>query len=205
MNEPVRETFSDLEDFPPERDLLERAQGGDDEAFGLLVQMHQARLRGFAARYLDDPNDVYDIVQDAFVDAYRHLERFDLSRQFGPWLRAICKNRILNLFRSRRVRRDVNLTIIDDALAEQVQSEEAQDDNFLDRLEAMRHCIAKLKPAQKELIELRYHARLSVKELAETMNLSAAALSMQLMRMRHAIKRCMQLRLESDVTRRTER
>ncbi|HAR65153.1 MAG TPA: hypothetical protein DCR55_02940, partial [Lentisphaeria bacterium] len=169
-----------------------------------LVQVHQAKLRGFAARYLDDSNDVYDIVQDAFVDAYRHLDRFDLSRQFGPWLRAICKNRILNLFRSRRVRRDVNLTIIDDALADQVQSEEAVDENFVDRLVAMRHCIQKLPDSQKELIELRYNVRVSVKDLAETMNVSAAALSMQLMRMRHSIKRCMQLRLSLKPSEETE-
>ena len=193
-----------MENFPSDRELLERAQSGDDEAFGLLVQVHQAKLRGFAARYLDDSNDVYDIVQDAFVDAYRHLDRFDLSRQFGPWLRAICKNRILNLFRSRRVRRDVNLTIIDDALADQVQSEEAVDENFVDRLVAMRHCIQKLPDSQKELIELRYNVRVSVKDLAETMNVSAAALSMQLMRMRHSIKRCMQLRLSLEPSEETE-
>jgi RNA polymerase sigma-70 factor len=188
----------DAEDIPPERDLLTRAKDGDDESFGLLVHMHQAKLRGFAARYLDDPNDVYDIVQDAFVDAYRHLDRFDLNRQFGPWLRAICKNRILNFFRSRRVRRDVNLQLLDDAIVEQIKSDDGIDENFLDRIEALRHCVSQLKPAQRELIELRYHARVSVKELAETMNQSAAALSMQLMRMRHALKRCMQGRLESQ-------
>jgi RNA polymerase sigma-70 factor, ECF subfamily len=188
----------DADDLPPERDLLANAKDGDDESFGLLVHMHQAKLRGFAARYLDDPNDVYDIVQDAFVDAYRHLDRFDLNRSFGPWLRAICKNRILNFFRSRRVRRDVNLQLLDDAIVEQIKADEGLDDNFLDRLEALRHCVSQLKPAQRELIELRYHARVSVKELAETMNQSAAALSMQLMRMRHALKRCMQGRLESQ-------
>lgn len=188
----------DADDLPPERDLLANAKEGDDESFGLLVHMHQAKLRGFAARYLDDPNDVYDIVQDAFVDAYRHLDRFDLNRKFGPWLRAICKNRILNFFRSRRVRRDVNLQLLDDAIVEQIKSDEGPDDNFLDRLEALRYCVSQLKPAQRELIELRYHARVSVKELAETMNQSAAALSMQLMRMRHSLKRCMQGRLESQ-------
>jgi len=68
----------------------------------------------------------------------------------------------------------------------------------------MRHCIQKLPDSQKELIELRYNVRVSVKDLAETMNVSAAALSMQLMRMRHSIKRCMQLRLSLKPSEETE-
>lgn len=76
-----------------EREIILKAQRGDHEAFGELVRRYQARLRGFAARDVENSHDVYDLVQDAFLDALRNLGSFDVEREFYPWLRAICRNR----------------------------------------------------------------------------------------------------------------
>ena len=89
-----------------ERDLIQKAQQGDRDAFGELVALYQARLRAFVARYVTRPDDVYDIVQEGFIDAMQHLDRFDPAKDFGPWLRAICRNRMLNHFRSAKVRQN---------------------------------------------------------------------------------------------------
>ena len=90
-----------------EADLVRRAQQGDRGAFGELVRLHQARLRAFAARFVPRSEDVFDLVQDAFVSAYRALGTFDPALELGPWLRTICRNRIRNQYsqgnRSQRV------------------------------------------------------------------------------------------------------
>jgi RNA polymerase sigma-70 factor (ECF subfamily) len=76
-----------------ERELIRLAQKGDRDAFGELVALYQARLRAYVARYVSRPDEVFDIVQDGFIDAMEHLDRFDPEKEVGPWLRAICRNR----------------------------------------------------------------------------------------------------------------
>ena len=95
-----------------ERELIRRAQQGDREAFGQLVALYQARLRAYVARYVPRADEVFDIVQDGFIDALEHLDRFDADKEVGPWLRAICRNRMLNHFRSHRVRQNAAQALV---------------------------------------------------------------------------------------------
>src|SRR6188768_2820529 len=124
-----------------ERALIIAAQQGDHEAFGELVRRYQAQLRGFAARDVPDSQDVYDLVQEAFLDALRHIRTFDVSREFYPWLRAICRHRILNYFRSRKSRRTMEQAIVDAAVEEAAALRHEDDDHSASRIAALRHCI----------------------------------------------------------------
>lgn len=68
---------------------VRRAQSGDSAAFGLLVVEHASALRRALARYATPADGVDDLVQETFVRAWQHLDRFDADRPFGPWLRQI--------------------------------------------------------------------------------------------------------------------
>ncbi len=87
-------TMEDAERAVLEKTYLHSAQEGDVEMSGQVVMLHQARLRSFAVRWVPNQEDAADLVQEAFIDALKSLNRFDLERDFGVWLRAICKNRI---------------------------------------------------------------------------------------------------------------
>ncbi len=69
--------------------LAIRAQAGDLEAFGELVELFSGQARRVARAVLGDPDDGDDAAQDAFLSALRHLKRYDPSRPFGPWLMRI--------------------------------------------------------------------------------------------------------------------
>jgi RNA polymerase sigma-70 factor (ECF subfamily) len=182
----------------PDSALIEMTRDGDDNAYCELVRRYQARLRGFAARYLNDPHDVDDIVQEAFVDAYNNLDRFRIESDFWPWLRTICKNRTLNFLRSRKVRRNINLRIVDEALEFYLAEDDSPDENNIERIQALRECIGTLKESQQELIRDRYYDRANVKDLAAAMSQSAAGLSMKLYRIRSILKKCVQRRLQTN-------
>jgi RNA polymerase sigma-70 factor (ECF subfamily) len=179
-----------------ERDLLRRAQQGDRDAFGQLVSLYQARLRAFVARYVSRPDEVFDIVQDGFIDAMEHLDRFDASKEFGPWLRAICRNRMLNHFRSNKVRQNAASTLVDQALQETWGAMEDDLEDGAERVAALRKCVDRLEKSQRELIEMRYRREVPVAELARKLGRSAAALSMSLFRLRAALEKCMDRGLE---------
>lgn len=180
-----------------EQELILRARKGDRDAFGQIVALYQARLRAFVARYVTRPDEVFDIVQDGFIDAMEHLDRFDSSKDFGPWLRAICRNRMLNHFRSNKVRQNAAAALVDAAIQETWGAMEEDLEDGAERVAALRRCVDKLEKSQRELIEMRYRREVPLNDLARKLRRSAAALSMSLFRLRAALEKCMERGLEN--------
>ena len=75
---------------------------GDRDAFGQLVETYQRVALGTAYRLLSNSDDAQEVVQDAFLKAYRSLDRLKDPCRFGPWLLRIVSNLSLNARRSRR-------------------------------------------------------------------------------------------------------
>jgi len=176
--------------IPDEPTLIRQAQHGDRDAFGHLVRLHQERLRGLTALSIPNRDDVHDIVQEAFVDAWRGLAGFLPGHPFGPWLRTICRNRIRKFFRDRRPERRRELTLVDDALL--AAPEPSEDDR---RLPALRECLALLSDDQRDLVVRRYHDGEPVQTIATTSGRSPNATSMILARIRTALQRCVERRV----------
>ena len=76
--------------------LVERAQGGDKRAFGLLVEKYQRKLGRLLSRMIRDQAEVEDVVQEAFIKAYRALPNFRNESAFYTWLYRIGINTAKN-------------------------------------------------------------------------------------------------------------
>lgn len=87
-----------------ERDLVIQAQRGNRESFAALVRLHQARAFAVARAITLTREDAEDAVQDAFLHAYRALDRFRPDQPFGAWLNRIVANAALDIGRRRKVR-----------------------------------------------------------------------------------------------------
>jgi len=92
----VRRAIDDAE-------AVARACGGDLDAYAVLVARYTLRAHR-AAFLLGAGEESDDVVQEAFVKAFRHLARFRVGEPFGPWLLRIVANETRNLTRSRRRR-----------------------------------------------------------------------------------------------------
>lgn len=75
-----------------ETELVRRARRGDTAAFGELVQAHSAKLFQVAYRLLGNEASADDAVQEAFIKAFRKLDRFDGKSAFGTWIYRITVN-----------------------------------------------------------------------------------------------------------------
>ena len=84
-------------------EAVARARGGDLDAYAVLVARYTPRAHR-AAFLLGAGEESDDVVQEAFVKAFRHLSRFRVGEPFGPWLLRIVANETRNLTRSRRRR-----------------------------------------------------------------------------------------------------
>jgi RNA polymerase sigma-70 factor (ECF subfamily) len=88
-----------------DRELVLRVQGGDSQAFDLLVRRYLPRARVIARRLMLDPDDADDLVQDAFLRALERIATFDVARAFEPWFTRLLVNLGLDLRRKQTVRR----------------------------------------------------------------------------------------------------
>src|SRR5437660_11966690 len=84
-----------------ERELLEAARGGDEDAYGRLVEPHRAELHAHCYRMLGSLHDAEDALQEALVRAWRGLVRFEGRSSLRSWLYTIATNVSLNAIARR--------------------------------------------------------------------------------------------------------
>jgi RNA polymerase sigma-70 factor (ECF subfamily) len=158
---------------------IKRCQAGDKDAFRFLVERYQTEAMGHALAILTLREDALDAVQEAFIDSYHALGRFDTSRQFYPWFYTILRNRCFKLLAGRR--RNVGLLSVDDAsILAPVSGVPAED-----RL-ALEHALLELSPAEREIVTLKHFDGLSYDELAERLEIPKGTVMSRLF---HARKR----------------
>src|SRR5258708_39793459 len=87
-----------------DRELVRRAQKEDKEAFEELVRRHQNRVFAVAGGILRNREDVEDIAQQVFLQAYFSIKRFDQRAAFSTWLYKITVNECWDLLRKKKVR-----------------------------------------------------------------------------------------------------
>lgn len=79
-----------------DRDLVQRVQKGDKNAFDLLVRKYQYKIIKLISRYVSDPSEALDVSQEAFLKAYRALPGFRGDSAFYTWLYRIAINTAKN-------------------------------------------------------------------------------------------------------------
>ena len=84
--------------------LLSGLRAGSDDAFAVLVGTHTGRMLAVARRYLGNEEDARDAVQDAFLSAFRAIDRFEGEAKLSTWLHRIVVNACLMKLRTRRRR-----------------------------------------------------------------------------------------------------
>ena len=86
---------------PDDAAAVALAKGGDEDAFRLLVERHGRGVYRLAYRMTGRPEDAEDVVQEAFVRAYRQLDRFEARATFATWLYRIAFNCAIDYMRAR--------------------------------------------------------------------------------------------------------
>ena len=97
-----------------DQQLVVKVQEGDKRAFDLLVLKYQHKVHAIVSRFVRDTDEVADVVQEAFIKAYRALPKFRGESQFYTWLYRIAVNTAKNYLVSRSRRPPGSDVDIDD-------------------------------------------------------------------------------------------
>lgn len=176
------------------RETIRKVLGGDREAYSEIVREHQDMLLAYAAFRVPDAALVDEVVQQTFIRAYEQLSDFQLDKDFGVWLRSICRYMILaELKRAARERENrvsyrerLELQLLSAALD---RGEPGPDADLLARLKT---CLEKLQDTSRALLRYRYEHLLRLHEIAGRVNQSAAWVATTLFRVRDALRKCIE-------------
>ena len=137
-------------------EAIKGCQQGDREAFRHLVERYQKRAVAHAVAILFDRDDAEDAVQEAFIDAFQAIGRFDTSRMFYQWFYVLLRNRCYKLTAKRRPTENV-----DDVQLLASQPGTVDDTRF-----ELEKALRALTHEEREIVTLKYFSGLSYDELA---------------------------------------
>lgn len=174
--------------------LVERAQRGDKQAFGLLVSKYQRKLMRLLSRLIRDPAEVEDVAQEAFIKAYRALPSFRGDSAFYTWLYRIGVNTAKNYLVSQG-RRAPTSTEFDSEEAESFEDGgQLRDINTPEHVllskqigETVNAAMEALPEELRTAISLREIEGLSYEEISQIMECPIGTVRSRIFRAREAI------------------
>jgi len=180
-----------------EATLIAQLRAGDEAAYEQVVRLYGGRLLAVARRILGSDEDARDVVQDAFLNAFRSLGRFEGNAKLSTWLHRIAVNAALMKLRTRKRKPEQPIdtflpSFLDDGHHEErFQSWEEPVDKALERAEIrelVRQQIDALPESYRTVLVLRDIEGLDTEETANMLGLSVNATKIRLHRARQALR-----------------
>ena len=186
---------------PDDAALARACRDGDMAAFECLVERHQRMIINVAFRMTGDYEDACDIVQEAFIAAWRKIGDYRGEAKFSTWLTAIVVNLSRNRLqqirqRSRREAYSLNAPI-PGSDGESLPDPPCETPSSLEQLEEqelrhyVQHCIELLTMEFREVLVLRDMQGLSYEEVGTALGLRDGTVKSRLFRARDAVRECL--------------
>ena len=177
-----------------DHELILHAQSGDEQAFAELMRAYYAYVYTIVIGIVNNPHDAEEVVQDAFLNAYRGLAQLEDTAKFKSWLAEIARNRARDRLRKQRV----DTVPIDEVGEYTLQNPDSLDEQLIrdEQRELIRRAMDTLPEKDREIARSYYLDGASYDELIQTHGLSYKAISFRLSR----AKRRLAKRLEHLLT-----
>lgn len=175
-------------------EAVQKAMKGDQEAYTYLYEKTYTKCFYLARKFLNSEHTAQDIVQDAYVKAFKSLDTLEDPEKFPSWIGTIVSNLSKNELKRRKVTlfsetenedgQDISDTFVDDRVS--VQPEVVMDQNETTRL--MKEIIDTLTDEQRICVTMFYMEQMSVKEMASVLEVSENTVKSRLNYGRQKIK-----------------
>ena len=170
--------------------LVHRAQAGDEGAFADLMREHYSFVYAIVIRMVKNSHDAEEVVQDAFLNAYRGLTQLEEATKFKSWLGEIAQNCARNWLRKQRG----NTVSIDEVSEQVLQAEDSSDERLIqqEQRELIRRTMETLSEKDREIARAYYLDGASYDELTSTHGLSYNAIAFRLSRAKRQLSKRLQ-------------
>ena len=179
-----------------EQELVERARKGDESAFEVLVTDNEKRIYNLCRRLTGNPEDAAELTQEAFLNAWRGLGRFQGESSFSTWLYRLASNACIDFLRKEKRRQNLSMTVSldDDEEARQVEfpDERYTPERELERTEVRQAVAAgleRLTPEHRQVLVMREINGLSYAEIGAVLGLEEGTVKSRIARARNALRK----------------
>ena len=169
-------------------ELVAAAKGGDKRAFEELVRATYADVYTLAYRLTGNEEDASDVVQEAYLRAYKGLKRFRGEARFSTWMYRITANAAATLVQERRRRRAESLDTVDEPIDTSIEGQPEAAAESAIGLEDLARAVAALPPKLRSTVVLKDVYGLSHEAIAEDLGISVAAAKVRLHRGRKRLR-----------------
>lgn len=200
MPDPVTDALNRMTDDEDAAAVL-RCRKGDADAFEVLVERHQRRMLNVAYRMTGDYDEACDVVQEAFLSAWRAIRSFRGEAKFSTWLYGIVVNHARTRLKKAQALSRHERTSIDDPAGPEGEGprrgapdcgESADERLEKKEIEArVQKCIEELDAEHREVIILRDIQGFTYEEIGCMLNLPEGTVKSRLFRARAALKNCL--------------
>lgn len=178
-----------------EAKLIALAQAGDETAFEQLVLLYQKRVYNLALRMVQNPDDAFDLSQEAFLKAWKNLPNLKADAAFSTWLFRLTSNECIDFLRRAKRQKTVSLTVESDDDGE-VQLDmpdpapgpeesvvRAEDQALLQK------AMDALPPDHRQILTLRIVDDLDYRQISEVLGIAEGTVKSRLARARENLRK----------------
>lgn len=167
-----------------EQKAIQRLKNGDIGGLEFLVARYQVKAVRTAYLITRDPGLAEDVVQDCFVQVFRSIHRFDVTRPFEPWfLRSVVNESVKKMQKSARQISLMDILPVDDESDEAILTELSIRVESVDAQVESREiqnqlwdAMQKLSPRQQAVVVQRYFLEMSEKEMVQESGAAAGTI-----------------------------
>jgi RNA polymerase sigma-70 factor (ECF subfamily) len=170
------------------RAAVEAVLRGDGEAFSEIVECYERRLFALSLMMTRSPSGADEVTQDAFLRAYTHLDQYDATRSFYPWLATIAV-RLAQTWLRRRLQRESREGAALDADTSQVSAVDPLSALIEDeRDRRLWQAVAALPSGERTAVYLYYRQEMSVSDAAHALGVTTGTIKTLLFRARRRLR-----------------
>lgn len=153
----------------PYDELVERCKKGDSLGYSELYHKYAKAMFNTSLRIVNNVGDAEDVLQEAFVDAFRHLKDFRYNSTFGAWLKRIVINKSISLLRKKRM---AFVDIESTQVAEKADHGEIDESAFAFKVEEVRKAIQQLPDGYRTVVNLFLMEQIPQEEIGKMLGIS---------------------------------
>ncbi|UII20646.1 RNA polymerase sigma factor [Fulvivirga ligni] len=164
-------------------DVIERCRNGNRKAYSELYQLYAKAMFNVCLRMVKDRNDAEDVLQDAFVSAFKNLTSYKGDSTFGAWLKRIVINKSINFLQKKRLEFDDV-----DNYEEPVLVSESEDPDIQYKVDLIKEAMMQLPDGYRIVFSLYLMEGYDHSEIAEILDISESTSKSQLNRSKTKLK-----------------
>ncbi|MCM8533831.1 MAG: sigma-70 family RNA polymerase sigma factor [Lentisphaeraceae bacterium] len=174
-------------------EIIKKVLNGEYETYSQLVTKYNLEVVKVVSAMLYSYQEIDDLVQKTFIEAYNKLDRFEAGRDFGKWAKGIARNMVKAHLRTSS-RSDKHIRVYQEWSSSQLEGDDCLD-TLQKKYSALEKCFDKVSDSNRSIMELKYRKRLSIQAIADELNRSLDGITKALSRTRAELRTCVRRNL----------